>query len=86
MEDNKIAGIINPKMKRKAEEFEDNWSLVNMIDDLCDNFINEHDGIFAEDVYVALERVKWHWLQIHVETRIEKRLKKAGIELPEFED
>ena len=84
MKDNKIAGTINPKMERKAEEFEDNWELVIIIDDLCQAFVSEHDNICAEDVYVALERVKWHWLQQHVEFRIEHRLQKAGIELPEF--
>jgi hypothetical protein len=86
MKDNKIAGIINPKAEKQAEEYNDNWKLVNTIDCLCHSFINEHDGIYAEDVYVALERVKWHWLQTHVEGRIEERLKKAGIELPEFDD
>ena len=84
MKDNKIAGTINPKMERKAEAFEDNWELVDTIDGLCQDFIDEHDSIYAEDVYVALERVKWHWMQEHIEARIESRLKKAGIELPEF--
>jgi len=85
MKNNKIAGIINPEMEKKAEDFEANWDLVNMIDNLCCDFIDEHDGIYAEDVYVALERVKWHFLQTHVETRIERRLEKAGIKLPELE-
>lgn len=86
MNNNKVAGIINPKMEKKAEEYDNNWMLANEINNLCHGFIAEHNGIYAEDVYVALERVKWHWMQTHVEIRIEARLKKAGIELPEFED
>ncbi len=86
MEGKKIAGIINPKMEKKAKEFENNWELVNTIDDLCHDFLDEHEGIFAEDIYVALERVKWHWMGRHTEARIEHRLEKAGIKLPEYEE
>lgn len=86
MKNKKIAGIINPKMVRKAEEFEANWELVNAIDDLCHSFIDGDNGIYAEDVYVALERVKWYWLERHVEYRVEHRLEKVGINLPEYED
>lgn len=86
MEDKKIAGIINPKMERKAKEFEDNWELVNMVDYICREFASEHEKIYTEDVCVALERVKLHWIGEHAEARIEHRLEKAGIKLPEYED
>lgn len=86
MKNKKIAGIINPKMKKKAEEFDDNWELVNLIDYLCSDFVDEHDDIYCEDVCVALERVKFHWLIRHTESRIQHRLEKAGIKLPEYDD
>ena len=73
-------------MKKKAEEFDDNWDLVNMIDYIGREFVNDHDNIYAEDVCVALERVKIHWIEEHAEARIEHRLEKAGIKLPEYED
>lgn len=73
-------------MEKKAKQFEDNWDLVNSIDALCRDFADEHDGIYCEDVCVALERVKIHWLQDHTEARLEHRLEKAGIKLPEYED
>ena len=81
----RIGRNIRPETERNARDFQANWDLVNAVDELCHEFHIEHDGIYEEDVYVALERVKWHWLVEHTESRIQKRLKKLNIELPEYD-
>ena len=73
-------------MEKKAQQFEDNWDLVNSINALCHEFACEHDKIYCEDVCAALERVKFHWVEEHIVARLEYRLEKAGIKLPEYED
>lgn len=59
----------------------DYWKLVNAIDELC---MEALENLYAEDIFEALERVKFHILSDHIEARIEKRLEKSGIELKEF--
>jgi len=64
---------------------EEHQELVRKIDELCEEaFKSPH--LSAEDIYLALERVKWIWLSSHVEARLEERLEKFGIELKELEE
>ncbi len=76
---------MDPETERNARHYKANWDLVNAIDELCHEFYANNDGIYSEDVYSALDRVRWHWLAEHAEGRIAMRLKKAGIELPEYD-
>ena len=71
----------------KSEQFDNNWEMTNHLTFICDEYLSDDNGIFTEDVFTALERVKFHLLSDHVEARIARRIRKTfGVELKPWSD
>lgn len=75
---------MDTETERMITKCRDNQTLAQQIDGICYRFMAARKDRYRSDVYAALDRVKSHWMVGQAESRIERRLKKAGIELPKY--
>jgi len=73
------------EIEREQRNYESYWSLVSAIQELCHNALDS-DYLFTEDIYSALDRVKYYFITDYTEFRMEARLADAGILMREYEE
>ncbi len=59
------------ELAAEVMEHRDRQVLADAIDELCQEFKSDHDGIHDSDVHAALARVKWNWMLRYFEGLLE---------------